>query len=82
MYCFTDGGFFMHYSTATGKEGDGAKMESVRKTPRRQFQCLQLFYYHSGGDQDLLNIWIREYDDNNPKGTPRLMGQITGDYVI
>ncbi|XP_014057058.2 meprin A subunit beta isoform X1 [Salmo salar] len=74
----SDGGFFMHYSTATGKEGDGAKMESVRKTPRRQFQCLQLFYYHSGGDQDLLNIWIREYDDNNPKGTPRLMGQITG----
>lgn len=72
----------MHCSTATSKEGDGAKMESVRKTPRRQFQCLQLFYYHSGGDQDLLNIWIREYDDNNPKGTPRLMGQITGDYVI
>ncbi|KAK6326643.1 hypothetical protein J4Q44_G00022880 [Coregonus suidteri] len=66
-----NGGFFMHYSTATGKEGDRATMESVRKTPRRQFQCLQFFYYYSGGDQDLLNIWIREYDDDdNPKELP------------
>uniref|UniRef100_A0A667XYQ5 Metalloendopeptidase n=1 Tax=Myripristis murdjan TaxID=586833 RepID=A0A667XYQ5_9TELE len=54
-------GFFMHCNTAFGKVGDGAKMQSRRMNPKRQFQCLQFFYYHSGSDQDQLNIWIREH---------------------
>uniref|UniRef100_UPI003AACE2CA meprin A subunit beta-like n=1 Tax=Centroberyx gerrardi TaxID=166262 RepID=UPI003AACE2CA len=75
----TGGGFFMHYSTVSGEVGDGAKMQSRRMNPQRQFQCLQFFYYHSGGGQDQLNIWIREYvDEGNTQGKIRLMDQITG----
>ncbi|KAG7469229.1 hypothetical protein MATL_G00126790 [Megalops atlanticus] len=73
--------FFMHFSTATGKEGDRAKLDSRRMTPRRActVQCLQFYYYHSGDESDQLNIWIREFeDDSDPTGTRTLMGQITG----
>ncbi|KAJ8388855.1 hypothetical protein AAFF_G00126110 [Aldrovandia affinis] len=73
--------FFMHFSTATGGEGDRAKLETRRMTPRRNctVQCLQFYYYHSGNESDQLNIWMREFDDDNdPEGTRRLMGQITG----
>uniref|UniRef100_A0A667Y5H6 Metalloendopeptidase n=1 Tax=Myripristis murdjan TaxID=586833 RepID=A0A667Y5H6_9TELE len=65
-------GFFMHCNTAFGKVGDGAKMQSRRMNPKRQFQCLQFFYYHSGSDQDQLNIWIREHvKEGNAKETIR-----------
>ncbi|KAJ8388859.1 hypothetical protein AAFF_G00126150 [Aldrovandia affinis] len=73
--------FFMHFSTATGGEGDRAQLETKRMTPRRNctVQCLQFYYYHSGNESDQLNIWMREFDDDNdPNGTRRLMGQITG----
>lgn len=70
-------GFFIHCSTASGKKGDGAKMQSGRMNPKRQLQCLQFFYFHSGSDQDQLNIWIREYDRENKEAT-YLMGQIIG----
>ncbi|KAM3873291.1 meprin A subunit beta-like [Diretmus argenteus] len=72
-----DGGFFMHCSVASGEVGDGAKMQSRRMNPQRELQCLQFFYYHSGGDQDQLNIWIREYVDEG-RGVFCLMDQITG----
>uniref|UniRef100_A0A3Q3JWI8 Metalloendopeptidase n=1 Tax=Monopterus albus TaxID=43700 RepID=A0A3Q3JWI8_MONAL len=71
------GGFFMHCSTASGKEGDGTKMQSRKMNPKRQLQCLQFFCFHSGSDQDQLNIWIREYDGDS-KETTYLMGQIIG----
>ncbi|XP_076592889.1 meprin A subunit beta-like [Chaetodon auriga] len=71
------GGFFMHCSTTSGKEGDGAKMQSRRMNPRRPFQCLQFFYFHSGSDEDQLNIWIREYD-GEAKETVYITDQITG----
>ncbi|XP_026172940.1 meprin A subunit beta-like [Mastacembelus armatus] len=71
------GGFFMHCSTASGKEGHGAKMQSRRMNPKRQFQCLQFFYFHSGSDEDQFNIWIREYDREDKEST-YLMGQIIG----
>ncbi|XP_036393814.1 meprin A subunit beta-like [Megalops cyprinoides] len=73
--------FFMHFSTATGEEGDRAKLESRRMTPRRActVQCLQFYYYHTGNESDQLNVWIREFeDDRDPTGTRRLVGQITG----
>ncbi|XP_023256852.1 meprin A subunit beta-like [Seriola lalandi dorsalis] len=71
------GGSFMHCSTVSGKEGDGAKMQSRKMNPKRQIQCLQFFYFHSGSDKDQLNIWIREYDREDEE-TTYLMGQITG----
>uniref|UniRef100_A0A3Q3JWK5 Metalloendopeptidase n=1 Tax=Monopterus albus TaxID=43700 RepID=A0A3Q3JWK5_MONAL len=75
------GGFFMHCSTASGKEGDGTKMQSRKMNPKRQLQCLQFFCFHSGSDQDQLNIWIREYDGDS-KETTYLMGQIIGGVYI
>ncbi|XP_031693962.1 meprin A subunit beta-like [Oncorhynchus kisutch] len=78
----TDGtGFFMHASTASGQEGDTARLESREMTPSRKcsVQCLQFYYYHSGNESDQLNIWMRVYrDERNPNGTLRHMGQITG----
>ncbi|KAJ8005265.1 hypothetical protein DPEC_G00144840 [Dallia pectoralis] len=78
----TDGtDYFMHASTASGKHGDTARLDSRKMTPRRKcnVQCLQFYYYHSGHKTDQLNIWIREYHDGRDlKGTLRLMGQITG----
>uniref|UniRef100_A0A3B4U5X4 Metalloendopeptidase n=1 Tax=Seriola dumerili TaxID=41447 RepID=A0A3B4U5X4_SERDU len=85
-----DAGFFMHASTASGEEGDSAWLETHRMSPSRDchVQCLQFYYYHSGNESDKLNIWIREFEDENDlKGTRRLMGQITGnvrlyDYLV
>ncbi|XP_071325719.1 meprin A subunit beta-like isoform X5 [Trachinotus anak] len=76
-----DGGYFMHASTASGKEGDSAWLETHRTNSNRHchVQCLQFYYYHSGNESDKLNIWIREFqDDRDFKGTRRLVGQITG----
>uniref|UniRef100_UPI0037E7DB0C meprin A subunit beta-like isoform X2 n=1 Tax=Semicossyphus pulcher TaxID=241346 RepID=UPI0037E7DB0C len=74
-------GYFMHASTASGLEGDSAWLETKMMSPKREcnVQCLQFYYYHSGNESDVMNIWIREFEDENDfKGTVRLMGQITG----
>uniref|UniRef100_A0A3Q3FVH4 Metalloendopeptidase n=1 Tax=Kryptolebias marmoratus TaxID=37003 RepID=A0A3Q3FVH4_KRYMA len=74
-------GYFMHASTASGLEGDSARLETQRMDLRRECnaQCLQFYYYHSGNKSDELNIWIREFQDGqDPTGTLRLMGHITG----
>ncbi|XP_034554078.1 meprin A subunit beta-like [Notolabrus celidotus] len=72
---------FMHASTASGKEGDSAWLETKTMSPKRDcnVQCLQFYYFHSGHESDELNIWIREFDSQKDiKGTARLVGQITG----
>ncbi|XP_075322629.1 meprin A subunit beta-like [Odontesthes bonariensis] len=74
-------GYFMHVSTALGQEGDSARLETQMMNPKRgcNVQCLQFYYYNSGNESDVLNIWIREFqDDQDSSGTLRLMGQITG----
>ncbi|RVE62958.1 hypothetical protein OJAV_G00162030 [Oryzias javanicus] len=74
-------GYFMHVSTATGQEGDTAQLETQRMIPKRDchIQCLQFYYYHSGNESDVLNIWIREFENEQDlTGARRLMGQITG----
>ncbi|XP_059363764.1 meprin A subunit beta-like [Carassius carassius] len=71
--------FFMHFSTKGRNEGDAARMESNKMTPKRdcKVQCLQFYYYHSGNESDQLNIWIREYQNEaDSKGTLRLLDQI------
>ncbi|XP_061573197.1 meprin A subunit beta-like [Cololabis saira] len=76
-----ESGYFMHASTASGQEGDSASLETRMMSPKRDchVQCLQFYYYHSGNDSDTLNIWIREFqDEQDSTGTLRLMGQITG----
>uniref|UniRef100_A0A3Q2P3U7 Meprin A subunit beta-like n=1 Tax=Fundulus heteroclitus TaxID=8078 RepID=A0A3Q2P3U7_FUNHE len=74
-------GHFIHASTASGQEGDSAKLETevVKLNRGCNVQCLQFYYFHSGAESDELNIWIREFEDEqDTTGTPRLMGQITG----
>ncbi|KAI2655270.1 Meprin A subunit beta [Labeo rohita] len=72
--------FFMHFSTEGRNEGDTARLESKTMTPKRdcKVQCLQFYYYHSGHESDQLNIWIREYqNEEDNRGTLTLMDQIT-----
>ncbi|KAM7383200.1 hypothetical protein PAMP_002871 [Pampus punctatissimus] len=74
-------GYFMHASTASGQEGDSAWLETKMMSPSREcnIQCLQFYYYHSGDKSDELNIWIREFqNEEDNTGNLRLMGQITG----
>ncbi|RXN15244.1 meprin A subunit beta-like protein [Labeo rohita] len=71
-------GFFMHFSTATGTRGDTAYLESRLFYPKRRSQCLQFYHYNSGGANDQLNIWVREYTTENPKGPLRLIQKISG----
>ncbi|XP_023186971.1 meprin A subunit beta-like isoform X2 [Xiphophorus maculatus] len=72
-------GFFMHVSTASGQEGQSARLETKIMHPSRRcnIQCLQFYYYHSGNKADELNIWIREFDKQDSKGTLRLMEKIS-----
>lgn len=85
-----DEGYFMHASTASGYEGDSARLETRMMDVKREcnVQCLQFYYYHSGSESDQLNIWIREFwNEGDVTGTVRLVGQITGnvqpyDYLV
>ncbi|XP_051555974.1 meprin A subunit beta [Myxocyprinus asiaticus] len=69
-------GYFMHFSTADGVQGDTALMESRLLYPKQGFQCLQFFSYNSGHASDQLRIWVREFNKANPNGTLRLIQQI------
>uniref|UniRef100_A0AAV2MAI5 MAM domain-containing protein n=1 Tax=Knipowitschia caucasica TaxID=637954 RepID=A0AAV2MAI5_KNICA len=72
---------FMHASTGFGREGESAWLETGRMTLRRSChaQCLQFYYFHSGNESDQLNIWIREFDDEDDlTGHSKMVGQITG----
>ncbi|XP_054902946.1 meprin A subunit beta-like [Poeciliopsis prolifica] len=74
-------GYFIHVSTTSGQKGDSARMETERVKPTRacNVQCLQFYYFHKGKESDVLNIWIREFqNEQHTTGTLRLMGQITG----
>ncbi|XP_010882438.2 meprin A subunit beta [Esox lucius] len=71
-------GYFMHFSTATGKPGDTARLESRLLYPKtnRGYQCLQFFFYNSGGANDRLVIQVREYDEEHPNGTLRVIQDV------
>uniref|UniRef100_A0A8D3CVN6 Meprin A subunit n=1 Tax=Scophthalmus maximus TaxID=52904 RepID=A0A8D3CVN6_SCOMX len=74
----TGSGYFMHFNTGTATNGDTALLESRLLYPRRGFQCLQFFYYNSGGPGDRLKIFVREYDNANPNGTLRFIATVDG----
>ncbi|XP_068090836.1 meprin A subunit beta-like [Hyperolius riggenbachi] len=71
-------GYFALFSTSTGNAGDDAVLESRLFYPTRGYQCLEFFYYHSGSDDDQLNIWIKEYTTNSTNGTLRSIDAIQG----
>ncbi|XP_035270568.1 meprin A subunit beta, partial [Anguilla anguilla] len=69
-------GFFMHFSTAAGRPGDRALLESRLLYPKRGSQCLQFYLHTSGGALDRLDVRVREYDQASPQGTLRHIKQI------
>ncbi|XP_034036231.1 meprin A subunit beta isoform X2 [Thalassophryne amazonica] len=71
-------GYFMHFSTASAAPGDRAILESRLLYPKPGAQCLQFFLHNTGATDDVLNIWIREYDSANPSGTMKLFKSISG----
>ncbi|XP_068094467.1 meprin A subunit beta-like [Hyperolius riggenbachi] len=71
-------GYFMHFNTSTGSTGNEAILESRLFYPKRGYQCLEFFYYHSGSDSDQLNIWIKEYTAGSPNGSLKLMDTVSG----
>ncbi|XP_075128065.1 meprin A subunit beta-like [Leptodactylus fuscus] len=73
-----DVGYFMYFNTSTGEPGDEAILESRLFYPTRGFQCLEFFYYHSGHENDQLNIWIKEYTTVSPNGTLKFMDSVKG----
>ncbi|GLD74673.1 meprin A subunit beta isoform X1 [Lates japonicus] len=68
----------MHFRTGTVNNGDTALLESRLLYPKRGYQCLQFFYYNSGGPVDTLKIFVREYNKANPNGALRFIKTIDG----
>lgn len=72
-------GFFMHFSTAAAESRDQAFLESRWLYPKSGAQCLQFFLHNSGATDDVLNIWVREYDKANPSSSKlKLFKSISG----
>ncbi|XP_067086611.1 meprin A subunit beta isoform X2 [Osmerus mordax] len=69
-------GFFMHFSTVAGNPGNHAHLESRLLYPSRWSQCLQFYLHNSGGADDALKVWVREYDQANPRGKLRLVQRV------
>ncbi|KAK9531124.1 hypothetical protein VZT92_010568 [Zoarces viviparus] len=68
-----DAGYFMHFSTMTGKPLESALLESRTLYPKRKLQCLQFFYKMTGSSTDRLVIWVKTDDGT---GTVRRMKKI------
>ncbi|XP_069006075.1 meprin A subunit beta [Embiotoca jacksoni] len=71
-------GYFMHFSTASADPGDRASLESRWLYPQPGAQCLQFFLHNTGAPDDVLNIWVREYDEVNSSGKLKLFKSISG----
>lgn len=70
----------MHFSTASAVPGDRASLETQWLYPKSGVQCLQFFLHNSGASDDVLNVWVREYDGAHG-GRRRLFRTITGTRV-
>uniref|UniRef100_A0A8C3G8M2 Metalloendopeptidase n=1 Tax=Cyclopterus lumpus TaxID=8103 RepID=A0A8C3G8M2_CYCLU len=73
-----DAGYFMHFSTMTGKPLESALLESRTLYPKRKLQCLQFFYKMTGSSNDRLVIWVK-MDDGT--GAVRRMKKIQTFYA-
>lgn len=77
----TGKGYFMHFSTASAQPADRASLETQWLYSRPGTHCLQFFLHHSGASDDVLNIWVRDYDQDNLNSTLTLVRSITGIHV-
>uniref|UniRef100_A0A672Z056 Metalloendopeptidase n=1 Tax=Sphaeramia orbicularis TaxID=375764 RepID=A0A672Z056_9TELE len=71
-------GYFMHFSTASANPGDRASLQSRMLYPKPGAQCLQFFLFNTGAADDVLNVWVKEYDETNPSGELQLYKSISG----
>lgn len=71
-------GFFMHLSTGSAQAGERASLESRWLYPKPGPQCLQFFLHNSAAADDVLNIWVKEYDVNNSGEELKLFKSISG----
>ncbi|XP_047442866.1 meprin A subunit beta-like [Mugil cephalus] len=71
-------GNFMHFRTGCVKPKQHATMESRWLYPKPGPQCLQFFLYNTAAPDDVLNIWVREYDEADPNGKLRIFKSISG----
>lgn len=68
----------MHFSTASAEPAGRALLESRWLYPKPGAQCLQFFLHNTAAADDVLNIWVREYDGVNPRGKLNLFKRISG----
>ncbi|NXG49840.1 MEP1A protein, partial [Psilopogon haemacephalus] len=66
-----DSGYFMYFSTSSGKADEAAVLESRILYPKRTEQCLQFFYKTTGNPSDKLIVWIKEDDGTGNIRTTR-----------
>lgn len=71
-------GYFMHFSTTSAQPADRASLESQWLYSKPGTHCLQFFLHQSGASDDILNIWVRDYDQADPSGKLTLIRSITG----
>ncbi|XP_072267378.1 meprin A subunit beta-like isoform X2 [Pyxicephalus adspersus] len=74
----SDIGYFMHFNTSTGNIRSDAILESRLFYPKRGYQCLEFFYYHSGSESDQLKIYIKEYTTLYPNGILKFVDSVSG----
>lgn len=68
----------MHFSTASVQPGDKASLETQWLFPKPGTHCLQFFLHHSGASDDVLKIWVRDYNKDDLSGNLTLFQSITG----
>lgn len=71
-------GYFMHFRTASARPGDCGFLESRWLYPKPGAQCLQFFLYNTGAADDVLNIWVREYNKASYNSKMKLIMKISG----
>lgn len=69
----------MHLSTESIGPGQSASLESRWLHPKAGAQCLQFFLHNTGAADDVLNIWVKEFDSANPSGKLKLFKSISGE---
>ncbi|KAJ8397659.1 hypothetical protein AAFF_G00436580 [Aldrovandia affinis] len=72
-----DSGYFMHFSSDSGQQGDSAFLLSRILYPKRKQQCLQFFYKMTGSPKDKLVIWVRREDGNG-----KVLGAVAAETIM
>ncbi|XP_016149134.1 meprin A subunit alpha [Sinocyclocheilus grahami] len=74
-----DAGYYMKFDTANKDKGHSALLESRILYPKRNQQCLELFYRMSGDPGDQLIIWVRRDDGSGNVRKVSKVYTFTGD---